>query len=82
VQVQHRRLFITALDTASKFCSLRHCLQLQQYEEKEKPQLVLCAPLPIAFLIANNCTSWRRIFKGISQDVGRADFSKNLDASL
>jgi hypothetical protein len=72
---QYRRLFIAPLDTASKFLfiTVRHCLQ--QYEEKEMSQLDLCAPLTIAFLIANNCTSWRRIFKGLSQDVGRADFS-------
>jgi hypothetical protein len=63
------------LETASKFLfiTVRHCLQ--HYEKKEKTLLDLCAPLPIAFLIADNCTSWRRIFKGISQDVGRAHFS-------
>ncbi len=34
------------------------------------------------FLIANYCTRWNYKFKGLSQDGGRADFSKNLRASL
>jgi hypothetical protein len=45
---------------------LRLC-QLQP-EIKEKPQL-----------LANKGTRWR--FKGLSQDVGRAEFAKNLRAS-
>ena len=56
------------LETASKFLFITTLLDL-------------CAPLPIAFLIAISYTSYRRIFNGISQDVGRADFSKNLYAS-
>jgi hypothetical protein len=31
---------------------------------------------------ANSCKGWREIFKWLSQDGGRADFSKNLRASL
>jgi hypothetical protein len=37
--------------------------------------------LGIRFRIANNCTRWREIFKGLSQDGGQADFSENLRAS-
>ncbi len=33
-------------------------------------------------LIANYCKRWRHSFKGLSQDGGWADFSKNLRASL
>jgi len=40
------------------------------------------AVLGISFLLANSCTTWRGIFKGLSQDRRRADFSKNLRASL
>ncbi len=36
----------------------------------------------ICFQIANSCTRWRCNFKGLSQHGGRADFSKNLRASL
>jgi hypothetical protein len=38
----------------------------------------LSAHLAIESLIANYCMSWRGIFKGLSQDGGWADFSKNL----
>jgi hypothetical protein len=38
--------------------------------------------LGIRFRIANSCMMWRGMFKGLSQDEGRADFSKNLRASL
>jgi hypothetical protein len=38
--------------------------------------------LGIRFRIANSCTRWCGIFKGLSQDGGQADFSKNLHASL
>jgi hypothetical protein len=39
--------------------------------------------LAIRFRIANSCTTWsEEIFKGLSQDGGRADFSKNLRASI
>jgi hypothetical protein len=48
---------------------------------KLKPQTEPCAPLGIRILIANNCTRWRGIFKGLSQD-GRADFSEDLRGSL
>ncbi len=40
------------------------------------------AALAIGILIAKSCMRWREIFKGFSQDGGRADFSKNLRASL
>jgi hypothetical protein len=33
-------------------------------------------------VIANGCPMLRGIFKGLSQDWGRADFSKNLRASI
>jgi hypothetical protein len=36
----------------------------------------------IRTLIANSCTRWHGIFKGLSQDGGRADFSKALLAFL
>jgi hypothetical protein len=38
--------------------------------------------LGIPFQIANSCTRWRYNLTGLSQDGGRADFSKNLRASL
>ncbi len=38
--------------------------------------------LAIRFRIANSCTRWRGIIKGLSQDGGRADCFKNLLASL
>jgi hypothetical protein len=68
-----------------KFCAIghrfqifswRHCQQL--YEVNKRPQTELCAPLAIRIRIAKSCTRWR----GLSQDEGRADFSKNLVASL
>ncbi len=40
------------------------------------------AALAIRFLIADSCTRCRWIFKELSQDGGRVDFSKNLCASL
>jgi hypothetical protein len=36
----------------------------------------------IRILLANSCTRWRGTFKGLSQDGGLTDFSKNLRASL
>ncbi len=59
-----------------RICSVRPCQFL--YNVKQKGQLKLCAPLEIRVLIANYCGRWRRIFKGLSQDGGPADFSKNL----
>jgi hypothetical protein len=38
--------------------------------------------LAIRFRIANSCTRWQGIYKRLSQDGGRADFSKNLLAFL
>jgi hypothetical protein len=38
----------------------------------------LSVHMAIESLIANYCMSWRWIFKGLSQDGGQADFSKNL----
>jgi hypothetical protein len=38
--------------------------------------------LGIRFRTANSCTRRREIFTGLSQDGGRADFSKSLRASL
>ncbi len=47
-----------------------------------RPALLICyAQLAIRNLIANSCMRWRGIFKGLSQDGGLADFSKNLCAS-
>ncbi len=40
------------------------------------------AALAIRILIANSCTRWRWIFKGLSQDGGWTDFAENLCASL
>jgi len=45
----------------------------------------LFAPLAITvgrFPIANNCTRWCYHFKSLSQDGGRADFSKRFHARL
>ncbi len=38
----------------------------------------LAAHLAIKSLMANYCIRWRRILKGLSEDGGRADFSKKL----
>jgi hypothetical protein len=38
--------------------------------------------LRIRILIANSWRRWCRIFKGLSRDGGRADFFKDLPASL
>jgi hypothetical protein len=38
--------------------------------------------LPVEFLLAKNFTSWRGIFKELSQDEGWAEFAENLRASL
>jgi|688.fasta_scaffold453876_1 hypothetical protein len=45
-------------------------------------QLPILALLTIKCLIANYCTRWYCNFKVLSQDEGRADFTKNLRASL
>ncbi len=45
------------------------------HDVKEKSQLELCALLAIAFRTAKQCTRWSRIFEGLSQDVGLADFA-------
>jgi len=66
--------FIVQLDKAFKFFSLRHCLQHTRKKTKQ-PQLDLCAPLP------TTVRAGARIFKELSQDVGWADFSKNLRTS-
>jgi hypothetical protein len=42
----------------------------------------LSEQLAIRCLIANYCKRWRHSFKGLSQDGGWADFSKNLRAYL
>ncbi len=38
--------------------------------------------LGIGIIIANSCRRWRGIFKRLSQDGGRTDFSENLRALL
>jgi hypothetical protein len=58
-----------------KIASLRHCI-------KKRPQTELCAPMGISILLANSCTRWRGIFKGLSHDGGPTDFSENLRALL
>jgi hypothetical protein len=44
--------------------------------------MIFITPLAICSRIANTCMRWSGIFKGLSQDGGQADFSKNLLASL
>ncbi len=44
----------------------------------KRPRTKLRAPLVIRFRIANSRTRWRCNCNGLSQDGGRADFSKNL----
>jgi hypothetical protein len=44
--------------------------------------MIFITPLAICSRIANTFMRWRGIFKGLSQDWGQADFSKNLLASL
>ncbi len=52
------------------------------YTVNKRPLKELCAPLATRILIADSCTRWRGSFKELSQDEGRADFSKNLRYSL
>ncbi len=42
----------------------------------------LTAHLDIECLMDNYCMRWRGIFKGLSQDGGRADFSKKPSLTL
>ncbi len=73
--------------------SLRHWLQVpnlfiapsrrqQLFVVDKRPVTDLCAPWGIRFRIPNSHTRWRCNFKGLSMHGGRADFSKNLRASL
>jgi hypothetical protein len=67
-------------------------MALQASSSKTQYRGVFIAPFPtekkiqsvfkIRIPIANSCARWRCKFKGLSQDGGRADFSKNLRASL
>jgi hypothetical protein len=71
-------MFIAPLEQDSKYVHsgiANNCML-------KRPQIQLCAPLAIRFRIANRCTRWRRNFKGLSQNGGQADCSKNLRASL
>jgi hypothetical protein len=66
--------------------SLRHWQQLPNLfiaplptagcKVNKGPQTELCAPLAIRILIAKSCSRCSEIFKGISEDGGRANFSK------
>ncbi len=76
------RLFLLKNEIWHRFRIFSSRLGQFLYNVKEKPQLELCATLEIRILITYYCTSCRRIFKGLSQDVGRTDFSENLRASL
>jgi hypothetical protein len=42
----------------------------------------LTSAFEIRFRIANSCMRWRGIFRGLSQDRGRTDFSRKLCAFL
>jgi hypothetical protein len=85
--------FIAQLPTEKNFSlclksSLRHWQEFPNLffaplpTENKRPLTELCALLTVRILIANSCTKWRCSFKGLSQDGERADFSKNLHASL
>ncbi len=75
-----QRIIITPFPTTKKHLwqlsnySYYRCQQL--YVVKRRPQVELCALLAIRILIANSCTRWRWIFKGLSQNGGRANFQK------
>ncbi len=61
----------------------RHgCFLLTPCAGRSQSSVRLTAQLAIRCLIANYCTSWHCKFEELSQDGGRADFSKNLRASL
>jgi hypothetical protein len=85
--LQMRRAFIAAFttmdDNHKKFIpqlaiDTEFCQAL--YDVKPKVQSDRCAPycaLATECLMTNYCIRWRGIFKGLSQDGGRKDFSKN-----
>jgi hypothetical protein len=52
------------------------------YVVNKTPRTELCAKMAFRFQIANSCSRWHGIFKGLSQYGERADFSINLRASL
>ncbi len=68
-----------AIGSSFQICSKRYCQQL--YVVNKWHQTELCALLAMRTLIANSYTSWRGIFKGLSQDRGRTVFADNLRAS-
>jgi hypothetical protein len=66
-------------------CSQRICHS--SFDVKPMVQSEQCAPYCAignycTCPLANYCTWWRCNFKGLSEDGGRADFSKNFCASL
>ncbi len=70
-------------------CVRQHFLVFEKVRNRrctvvnKRPLAELCAPLAVRIIISNSCTRWREIFfKELSQDGERADFSKNLRASL
>ncbi len=51
---------------------------MMKNQRRSQSGVRLTAHFPVKCLIANYCMRWRGIFKGLSQDGGRADFSKKL----
>ncbi len=62
--------------------SLKCRQPLYKNQRRSRGGMRLTTQLAIRCLIANYCTRWCCNFKGLSQDGGRAEFSKNLRASL
>ncbi len=75
-----RKAFIK--ESGGEVC--RNILRPQSCESFLQLTKVLHIPTAviIRFRFANSCRRWCGIFKGLSQNGGRADFYKNLCASL
>ncbi len=66
----------STFDSWYQIFSLRICQSLYNVKQKQSRSGVhLTAQLAMRCLNANYCTRWRHNFKGLSQDVGWADFS-------
>jgi hypothetical protein len=78
----NQKKFIPPLTIGTKFFH-RYTPILYDVIPKAQSELCLCAPycdLAIECLMANYCIRWHGIFKGLSQDEGRADFSKKTQS--
>jgi hypothetical protein len=75
---------VSAIGNCFQIFLSRICQSL--YDVRPKAQSELYAPYCTIGNLVPHCqllyTGWRCNFKGLSQDEGKADFSKNLSASL